>query len=651
MAGSQGAAKGVGVDLAAYLERHAGRDLLRFITCGSVDDGKSTLMGRLLFDADLLADDSVAAVVADSARWGTTGEAPDLALLVDGLQSEREQGITIDVAYRYFSTGERKFIMADTPGHEQYTRNMATGASTAELAVILVDARKGVLAQTRRHTAIVSRLGIRQLLVAVNKMDLVDFDEGRFERIRADFGEVLAKLGNGRLAGGDDAFEVVFVPISALDGDNVVHPSSRTPWYRGPTLLGHLENVEVGKLSSGVDFRFPVQFVNRPSHEFRGYSGTVTAGSVQVGDEVMVLPSRTRSRIKSIIVMGENLQRAEAKQAVTLTLEDERDVARGDLLAHPNAAPSVTDTVDADVVWLHERPLEPGRLYDVKLATKSTQALVQSVAHRLDNDSLEEVPAEVLALNELGRCRLTFTSPVAVDLYQAFPATGSFILIDRVSNATVGAGMVTGTVRRSDEARATNVVWQQTHVTRVERAAQKHQRPAVLWFTGLSGAGKSTIANALEQRLVGLGHHTYLLDGDNVRHGLNRDLTFSDADRVENIRRIGEVAKLFVDAGLIVMTAFISPFRSDRQMVRELFEADEFVEVFVDTSLEVAEQRDVKGLYAKARTGQIKNFTGIDSPYERPERAEVRLDTLKVSVEEAVDTLVLELRRRGKLAD
>ena len=625
-------------------ELHAqneGRELLRFITCGSVDDGKSTLMGRLLYDADLLHDDSLAAVVADSGRWGTTGERPDLALLVDGLQSEREQGITIDVAYRYFSTPKRKFIMADTPGHEQYTRNMATGASTADLAVILVDARKGVLVQTRRHTAIVSMLGIDNLLVAVNKMDLVEYDEGRFAKIRDDLGAVLDKLGNGQ--------SVEFVPISALEGDNVVTPSTRMPWYQGPTLLSHLETVAIGQRAKGEDFRFPVQSVIRPSHDFRGYSGTVTAGTVNVGDEVMVLPSRTRSRVKSIIVMNENPQRAETPQAVTITLEDERDIARGDLLAHPNAAPSVTDTVDADVVWLHDRALEPGRLYDVKVATKSTQALVQRIDYRLDIETLEKVPATELALNEIGRCRLTFTSPVAVDLYRTFPTTGSFILIDRISNATVGAGMITGTARRSEVARATNVVWQQTQVTRVERAAQKHQEPAVLWFTGLSGAGKSTIANALEQRLVALGQHTYLLDGDNVRHGLNRDLTFSDEDRVENIRRIGEVAKLLVDAGLIVMTAFISPFRSDRQMVRELFGPDEFIEVFVDTSLEVAEQRDVKGLYAKARTGQIVNFTGIDSPYERPERAELHIDTVEVGIDEAAERLVMELRRRGKL--
>ena len=626
------------VDQGAHDE---GRDLLRFITCGSVDDGKSTLMGRLLYDADLVHDDSIAAVVADSGRWGTTGERPDLALLVDGLQSEREQGITIDVAYRYFSTPVRKFIMADTPGHEQYTRNMATGASTADLAVILVDARKGVLEQTRRHAAITSMLGIKQLLVAVNKMDLVEFDEVRFEEIRADLGAVLAKLGNG--------FHAEYIPISALDGDNVVVPSDRMPWYQGSTLLAHLETVSTAKRSAGVDFRFPVQSVNRPSHDFRGYSGTVTAGAVQVGDEVMVLPSRTRSRVKSIIVMGENPQRAQTPQAVTITLEDERDIARGDLLAHPNAAPSVTDTVDPDVVWLHDTPLEPGRLYDVKVATKATQALVQRIDYRLDVNTFEKVPATSLAVNDIGRCRLTFTSSVAVDLYRAFQTTGSFILIDRISNATVGAAMITGTARRSEAARATNVVWQQTQVTRAERASQKHQEPAVLWFTGLSGAGKSTIANALEQRLVALGQHTYLLDGDNVRHGLNKDLTFSDEDRVENIRRIGEVAKLLVDAGLIVMTAFISPFRSDRQMVRELFGPDEFIEVFVDTSLEVAEHRDVKGLYAKARTGQIANFTGIDSPYERPERPEMLVDTLVVSVEEAADLLVDELRRRGKL--
>jgi len=645
-------------------------DLLRFITCGSVDDGKSTLLGRLLVDTDQVASDTLADLDGLSRRWGTTGTEPDLALLLDGLHSEREQGITIDVAYRYFATKVRRFICADTPGHAQYTRNMATAASTAQLAVVLVDARQGVLAQTRRHAAIASVMGIEHFVLAVNKMDLIDFAEPRFTAIVAEFAQVLRRLGVER--------EPVAIPVSALAGDNVVVRSARTPWHGGPALLEALEaaavtdheerpvgvdsetaGLSVRDLASRGRFRFPVQYVIRPDSTFRGYAGTVAAGSVAVGDEVLVLPSRRRSRIASIVTSAGELAAATARQAVVLTLTDRVDVARGDMLASPTGAPSVTTAVQAELVWFAERPLVRGAALAVRFASKLAAAVVQSIDDRLDTESLDRRPVPELALNEIGSCRLSFNEPVAVDQYRQFRGTGSFILIDRLSNDTVAAGMVTRIVRRTDAPRATNVVWQQTQVRKEDRASQKGQLPTVLWFTGLSGAGKSTIANALEQRLFQLGRHCYLLDGDNVRFGLNRDLGFDDADRIENIRRIAEVAKLFLDAGLIVMTAFISPFRSDRQLARELFAADEFIEVFVDTPLEVAEQRDVKGLYAKARSGQIKNFTGIDSPYERPDAPEVHLrtpqptdttaDTDAAQVALSVEILIAELAKRGRI--
>lgn len=635
----------VQADVVSYLQRHEEKDLLRLITCGSVDDGKSTLIGRLLYDSHTVYEDQIAAVASDSARWGTTGQAPDLALLVDGLQAEREQRITIDVAYRYLNTDKRKFIIADTPGHEQYTRNMATGASTAELAVILVDATKGVVTQTKRHTAIVHLLGVRHLTLVVNKMDLVGFDQGSFDAIRRDFARLVSEFA------GDHS--VTAIPVSALRGDNVVEASTVTPWYEGPTLLGHLETVDAHREDGLGRFRFPVQYVSRPNRDFRGYSGTVASGAVRVGDEIMVLPSRKRSRVRRIVTYdgfnGDEPRVATKHQAVTLTLEDELDVTRGDLIAHANDTPSVTDLVDAHVVWMHDEPLTLGKLYDVKAGPKTTQAMIRHVQHRLDIDTLKTEPAETLELNAIGRCRLVFTAPVAVDPYEDIAETGSFVMIDRISNATVAAGMVIKSAREPKDVRATNVVWHESKVTRDVRAALKQQTPCVLWLTGLSGAGKSTIANALEQRLAALGHHTYLLDGDNVRHGLNKDLGFSDEDRVENIRRIGEVAKLFVDAGLIVVTAFISPFRSDRQMARELFEEGQFIEVFVDTPLEVAERRDPKGLYAKARTGLIKNFTGIDSPYERPVDPEVVLDTVSDDVAASVDGLVSELVVRGAI--
>ena len=643
--------------LAALMARRAQRDLLRFITCGSVDDGKSTLLGRLLVDAGQVPSDTLARAEAASRRWGTRGDETDLALLLDGLHSEREQGITIDVAYRYFSTPERQFICADTPGHAQYTRNMATAASTADLAVVLIDATKGVLPQTRRHAAIAAVMGVGTFVAAVNKMDLVDFDEAVFADHASRFSDALDRLG----VHGD----VVAIPLCAVTGDNVVRASERAPWYSGPTLLGALESARPGH---GADddrhaaerFRFPVQYVIHPGPGFRGYAGTIESGSLTRGAEVLVLPSRTRTRVARIVTADGDLDVASAPSSVTVTLEDDLDVARGDMLAHPTSAPSVTNAVDADLVWLGERPVRAGAGYVVKLATRSTVAVVNAVEDRLDLDALERQPVDELALNEIGGCSLSFTERVVVDPYRQYRATGSFVLIDRLSNATVAAGMVRRIGRTADSPRATNLTWQTTQVTRSQRAAQKGQRPTVLWFTGLSGAGKSTIASALEQRLFMRGHHCYVLDGDNVRFGLNRDLGFDEDGRIENIRRVAEVAKLMADAGLIVMTAFISPFRGDRQLARDLFEPGEFIEVFVDTPLEVAEHRDVKGLYAKARKGLITNFTGIDSPYERPEAPEVHLVTPQVDATDAsndqsdllarhVETIIDELARRGRI--
>ena len=632
----------IATDILTYLEQHRDKDLLRFITCGSVDDGKSTLIGRLLHDSALIYEDQLAAVTRDSVRFGTTGDQPDLALLVDGLQSEREQGITIDVAYRYFSTAKRKFIIADTPGHEQFTRNMATGASTANLAIILVDASKGILEQTRRHTSIVTLLGIRTLLLAINKMDLVAWSQTRFEHLVGEFRSVLTKLNV------TDA-ELIPVPISALAGDNVVHGSAHMPWFAGPPLMRVLESIEIDRGAGFDDLRFPVQYVNRPNSTFRGYAGTLASGSVRVGDEVMVLPSRKRSRVQSIVTFEGERKHASAPHAVTLTLTHDLDIARGDMLIHPDNAPSVSDAFEATIVWMADQPLRPGRLYDIKLGTTTTQATIEGVVHRRDTVTLDRVPADHLALNEIGRCALRLASVIPYDPYDTLPATGSFILIDRVTNSTVGAGMIRTAGRIAPPDRATNVRWQDTSVTKELRASLKHQRPCVLWFTGLSGAGKSTIANALEQRLTTMGYHTYLLDGDNVRHGLNRDLGFNDEDRVENIRRIAEVAKLMVDAGLIVLTAFISPFRSDRQMVRDMFDHTEFLEAFINAPLEVAERRDPKGLYARARAGKIHQFTGIDSPYEPPTRPEVHMRTDAETIDACVERALQALTKVGAI--
>ena len=599
-------------DIATYLKQHEAKPLLRFITCGSVDDGKSTLIGRLLYDSKRLFDDQLAALEKDSRRHGTQGERIDYALLLDGLAAEREQGITIDVAYRYFDTDKRKFIVADCPGHEQYTRNMATGASTADLAVVLVDARKGLLTQTHRHSYIVSLLGIRHVVLAVNKMDLVDFDEAVFARIATDYRALARRLGIP---------EVTCIPLSALEGDNLSSRSTRTPWYNGPALLEHLEQVQVDAQEGGGSLRLPVQWVNRPHQNFRGYAGTLAAGEVKPGDEVIVLPSARRSRVSRVLDAEGDVASATAGQAVTLTLADEIDISRGDVIAAAGDPPEVADQFAAHLLWMSDAPLLPGRPYWLKIGARTVSATVTEIKHRIDVNTQEHLAAKRLELNEVGYCNLSLDEPIPFEAYARNRTLGGFILIDRYDNGTAAAGTLDFALRR-----AGNVHWQHVDVDKAARARQKGQVPKVLWFTGLSGAGKSTIANLVDKRLHALGYHSFLLDGDNVRHGLNRDLGFTDEDRVENIRRVAEVAKLMTDAGLIVLVSFISPFRAERRMARARFDAGEFVEVFVDVPLAVAEARDVKGLYRKARAGLIPNFTGIDSPYEAPEHPELHLD-------------------------
>ena len=601
--------------------------LLRFITCGSVDDGKSTLIGRLLYDSKAVLSDQLAALTADSARHGTQGAALDFALLVDGLAAEREQGITIDVAYRFFATPRRTFIVADTPGHEQYTRNMVTGASTADLAVILIDARKGVLTQTRRHSFLVRLMGIRHIVLAVNKMDLIDFDEARYAAIVADFEDFAARIGFS---------EVTSIPISGLGGDNIAARSVNMDWYVGPTLIDHLERVEIADDARADDaFRMPVQWVNRPNLDFRGFAGTVSAGRVCPGDPVRVVPSGRTSRIARIVGGDGDLPAATAGQAVTLTLADEIDCSRGQWLVASDAPPGIADQFRATIVWMTDEPMLPGRPYWLKLATRTVSATLSAPKHVIDVNTLVEHPAATLELNAIGQCNLLLSEPIAFESYADNRDLGGFILIDRLTNATVGAGTILHALRRSQ-----NVHWQTLDVNKAARAALNGQTPRVLWFTGLSGSGKSTIANLVEKRLHAMGQRTYALDGDNVRHGLNRDLGFTDADRVENIRRIAEVAKLMLDAGLIVLTSFISPFQAERAMARDLMLPGEFVEIFVDTPLADAEARDVKGLYKKARAGQLKNFTGIDSPYEAPENPELHIDTRVESPEAAAARIV-----------
>ena len=617
-------------DIDAYLEQHQHKSLLRFITCGSVDDDKSTLIGRLLYDSKMIFEDQLAALEADSKRVGTQGQDIDFALLVDGLAAEREQGITIDVAYRFFATDKRKFIVADTPGHEQYTRNMVTGASTADLAVILIDARKGVLTQTRRHSYLAKLIGIRSVVLAVNKMDLVEYSQVRFDEIVADYRAFAKSIGID---------EFLAIPLSGFKGDNVTTRSLHTPWYHGPVLLEHLESVELDLTAAqAAPFRLPVQWVNRPNLDFRGFAGLIASGRVRPGDAVRVLPSGKTSVVQRIVSFDGDLPEAVAGQSVTLTLADEVDCSRGDVLAVADNPPQVADQFEATLVWMADEAMLPGRSYWLKLATQQVSVQIQAPKYQININTLEHLAAKRLELNAIGVATLSTDKPIVFEPYSANRDLGGFILIDKFTNATVAAGMLHFALRRSQ-----NVHWQAVDITREAHAAQKQQQPRVLWFTGLSGAGKSTIANLVEKKLHALGKHTFLLDGDNVRHGLNKDLGFTEADRIENIRRVGEVAKLMTDAGLIVLTAFISPFRAERDMVRAMLPAGEFVEIFIDTALAEAERRDVKGLYKKARAGQLKNFTGIDSPYEPPQAPEIRIDTASTTPEDAAEAIVATL--------
>ena len=616
----------IATDIEAYLHAHEKKSMLRFITCGSVDDGKSTLIGRLLYESKLVFEDHMAALEVDSKKVGTQGGDLDFALLVDGLAAEREQGITIDVAYRFFSTERRKFIVADTPGHEQYTRNMVTGASTAELAVVMIDARKGVLTQTRRHSYLVSLLGIRKIVLAINKLDLVDYSKKVYDDIETEYRAFAAEIG---------LTDIQCIPMSALKGDNIVEPSPHTPWYHGPTLVAHLETVEIEDALQQSPFRMPVQWVNRPDLDFRGFSGQVLSGIIRPGDRIRVLPSGQESDVERIVTFGGDLDEAVAGQSVTLTLTDEIDISRGDVISISNSPPAVADQFEAHIVWMAENEMLPGRPYLAKIGTRTVGVTVTHPKYKVNVNTLEHTATKTLALNEIGVCNISFDRPVAFDAYKENRDMGGFVIIDRMTNTTVGAGIIDFALRRAD-----NVHWQAIEVNKEAHAALKGQKPGVVWFTGLSGSGKSTIANIVERKLHQMGRHTYMLDGDNVRHGLNRDLGFTEEDRVENIRRVAEVSGLMVDAGLIVLVSFISPFRAERRLARERLAEGEFIEVFVDTPIDVAEQRDPKGLYKKARQGELKNFTGIDSPYERPENPEIRIDSTVTSAEEAADIVI-----------
>ena len=617
----------IATDIDSYLAIHEQKELLRFITCGSVDDGKSTLIGRMLYESHMLFDDHLAALEADSKKVGTQEGEIDFALLVDGLAAEREQGITIDVAYRFFSTDKRKYIVADTPGHEEYTRNMATGASTADVAIILVDASQGVLTQTRRHSFIVSMVGVKKIILAINKLDLVDYSEATYKQITQDyldFASVALELE-----------EITSIPISALKGDNIVGSSKNTPWYSGPSIMEYLETIEVAAPAQERPFRLPVQWVNRPNREFRGFAGMIASGMVKPGDRIRVLPSGTESNVKEIITSDGHLRVAGAGRGVTLTLEDEIDISRGDIITAAESPCQTADQFRARLLWMDSDSMAPGREYLFKSNTQSTSMTLGKLKHRIDVNTLEEIPAQKLDMNEIGICNISLSKRIAFDAYDDDPAMGGFIIIDRISNNTVGMGLIDYPLRRSD-----NIHWQTMDITKENRSKQKSQKARVIWFTGLSGSGKSSIANILEKKLNNLGRHTIILDGDNVRHGLNKDLGFTETDRVENIRRVGETSKLMVEAGLICITSFISPFEAERKMVRNLLETDEFIEVFIDTPLEECEKRDVKGLYAKARAGELPNFTGISSPYENPINPEIRIDTTTMTAEEAADFII-----------
>jgi bifunctional enzyme CysN/CysC len=646
-------------DIEQYLQTHQNKSLLRFITCGSVDDGKSTLIGRLLYEAKALLDDQLSALEADSKKVGTQGGELDFALALDGLSAEREQGITIDVAYRFFTTEKRKFIVADTPGHEQYTRNMITGASTADLAVILIDARKGVLTQTRRHSYLVSLIGIRHVVLAINKLDMVGYSREVYARIDREYREFAARLGGIE--------QIVSIPLSALRGDNMTEPSANTPWYSGPSLMQHLENVQPGMASDKVvapsatpsppaarsggrkqvgagPFRMPVQWVNRPNLDFRGYAGRILGGSIQPGDAIRVLPSGKTSTVARIVSFDGDKTEAQAGESITLTLADEIDISRGDVICAAHDPAGLADQFEASIAWMSEEPMLPGRAYLIKIGASMVGGKLAKPKYVVEVNTLEHLVAKTLQVNDVGVCTLTLERAVAFEPYAVNRDMGSFIIIDRLSNQTIGAGVLHFALRRSQ-----NIHWQAVEVDKAARARLNGHKPCVLWLTGLSGSGKSTIANLVERRLHALGVRTYLLDGDNVRHGLNKDLGFTATDRIENIRRIGEVAKLMVDAGLVVITAFISPFRSERALARSLLQPGEFIEIFVDTPLEVVEQRDPKGLYKKARRGELKNFTGIDSPYETPESAEISINTQTLGAEAAADHIFAYLQAQGLL--
>ena len=617
----------ISTDIELYLKSHEEKSLLRFITCGSVDDGKSTLIGRMLYESQMLFDDQLSALKSDSKKIGTQGNEMDFALLVDGLAAEREQGITIDVAYRFFSTDKRKYIVADTPGHEEYTRNMATGASTADVAIILIDAKQGVLTQTRRHSFIVSMVGVKKVLLAVNKLDLVDYSEEVYRQIVSDYSDFAESALN--------IDSITAIPISALLGDNVVERSEKTPWYTGETIMGHLENIEVRNQRKQTSFRMPVQWVNRPNSNFRGFSGLIASGETKIGDKVRLHPGGKESSIASIVTWEGELQQASVGQSVTITLNDEIDVSRGDTIAVSTDPCGESDQFQSRILWMSDNPMIPGRQYIFKSNTQTTTLTLGKLKHRIDVNTLNHLPAKTLELNEIGVCNISLDKRIAFDPYDDNRTMGGFIVIDRLSNNTVGMGLIDFALRRSE-----NIHWQKMDVSKESRAEQKSQAAKIIWFTGLSGSGKSSIANILEKKLQALGKHTITLDGDNMRHGLNRDLGFTTADRVENIRRVGEVAKLMVNSGLICITSFISPFESERKMARSLVPENEFIEVYIDTPLSVCEERDVKGLYAKARTGEIPNFTGISSPYESPENPEIRIDTTKLSAEEAANQII-----------